>query len=103
MGVPILGICYGHQLLAATMPGGVVKPSYSREYGLANLQLAGPVDVNGIFAGIPSLQPRVGEPRRLRGNAAERLRGARRRLKTARWRRWRTPHCGCSACSFTRK
>ena len=28
-GVPILGICYGHQLLAATMPGGAVKPSYS--------------------------------------------------------------------------
>ena len=38
MGVPILGICYGHQLLAATMPGGIVKPSYSREYGLAKLR-----------------------------------------------------------------
>ena len=50
MGVPILGICYGHQLLAATMPGGVVKPSYSREYGMARLQLA---KANGIFAGIP--------------------------------------------------
>ena len=53
MGVPILGICYGHQLLAATMPGGVVKPSYSREYGLANLQLAGS-SINGIFAGFPA-------------------------------------------------
>ncbi|HEY0283830.1 MAG TPA: glutamine-hydrolyzing GMP synthase [Vicinamibacterales bacterium] len=41
MGVPILGICYGHQLLAATMPGGIVKPSYSREYGLAKLRLRG--------------------------------------------------------------
>jgi GMP synthase (glutamine-hydrolysing) len=41
MGVPILGICYGHQLLAASMPGGVVKPSYSREYGLAKLKLTG--------------------------------------------------------------
>ena len=39
-GVPILGICYGHQLLAATMPGGVVKPSHSREYGLARLKFA---------------------------------------------------------------
>src|SRR5262249_21324562 len=52
MSVPILGICYGHQLLAATLAGGVVKPSFSREYGLANLQLEGP-SVNGIFAGIP--------------------------------------------------
>jgi GMP synthase (glutamine-hydrolysing) len=52
MGVPILGICYGHQLLAATMPGGVVMPSYSREYGLANLQLTGS-SANGIFAGFP--------------------------------------------------
>ena len=39
MGVPILGICYGHQLLAATMPGGAVKPSYSREYGIAKLRI----------------------------------------------------------------
>ena len=53
MDVPILGICYGHQLLAATLPGGVVEPSHSREYGLANLQLAGP-SINGIFAGFPA-------------------------------------------------
>ena len=56
MGVPILGICYGHQLLAATMPGGVVKPSYSREYGLAKLRLrsgqkAGPA--TELFEGVP--------------------------------------------------
>jgi GMP synthase (glutamine-hydrolysing) len=53
MGVPILGICYGHQLLAATMPGGVVRPSHSREYGLAQLTLTGPA-VNGIFTGFPA-------------------------------------------------
>lgn len=51
MGVPILGICYGHQLLAATMPGGVVKPSYSREYGLAKLKLK--TDSTELFAHIP--------------------------------------------------
>ena len=55
MNVPILGICYGHQLLAASMPGGVVKPSYSREYGLANLKLDGTsASSNGIFADFPA-------------------------------------------------
>src|SRR3954470_1220966 len=34
--VPILGVCYGHQLLASLLPGGSVKPSYSREYGVAS-------------------------------------------------------------------
>ncbi len=51
MGVPILGICYGHQLLAATMPGGVVKPSYSREYGFAKLKIDAPGD---LFEGVPA-------------------------------------------------
>jgi GMP synthase (glutamine-hydrolysing) len=51
MGVPVLGICYGHQLLAATMPGGIVKPSYSREYGLAKLSLKN--GHSALFNGIP--------------------------------------------------
>ena len=56
IGVPILGICYGHQLLAATMPGGIVKPSYSREYGLAKLRLQaarGVISGNDLFDGVP--------------------------------------------------
>jgi GMP synthase (glutamine-hydrolysing) len=52
MGVPILGICYGHQLLAATMPGGVVKPSYSREYGFARLRLGS--KQTDLFTGVPA-------------------------------------------------
>ena len=106
MGVPILGICYGHQLLAATMPGGVVKPSYSREYGLAKLQLGARMpaaSVNGLFAGFPQYSrvwvshgdsvetlpdgfEVLGVDRRLRGGGH----GERRR-------------CGSTACSFIRR
>jgi GMP synthase (glutamine-hydrolysing) len=37
-GVPILGICYGMQLLTHTL-GGVVGPAQAREYGPAQVQL----------------------------------------------------------------
>ena len=60
MGVPILGICYGHQLLAATMPGGVVKPSYSREYGLATLRFS---EQNDLHAAPDRLSRQAGAPR----------------------------------------
>lgn len=39
MEIPILGICYGMQLLARTL-GGVVEASNTREYGEATLSLA---------------------------------------------------------------
>jgi GMP synthase (glutamine-hydrolysing) len=39
MGVPILGICYGLQVLTRTL-GGEVRPSNRREYGRADLQVA---------------------------------------------------------------
>lgn len=38
LGTPILGLCYGHQLLAH-MLGGKVKPGRVREYGRAKLKL----------------------------------------------------------------
>ena len=37
-GVPILGLCYGHQLLAQ-MLGGTVEPGLVREYGVAKLRV----------------------------------------------------------------
>ncbi|RLC88721.1 MAG: glutamine-hydrolyzing GMP synthase, partial [Chloroflexi bacterium] len=40
-GVPVLGICYGMQLLAHRL-GGRVAPAAKREYGLAEVELSGP-------------------------------------------------------------
>lgn len=51
LGVPILGICYGMQLLAHQL-GGRVAPSSQREYGHATLQLV-PDARAAIFRGLP--------------------------------------------------
>jgi GMP synthase (glutamine-hydrolysing) len=40
LGIPIMGICYGMQLMAYLL-GGEVKPALSREYGLAQLFVHG--------------------------------------------------------------
>ena len=53
-GLPVLGICYGMQLLAAEL-GGRVARAQKREYGLTELQvsdLASP-----LFSGVPFSQP----------------------------------------------
>lgn len=49
LGVPILGICYGHQILASKT-GGDLRPSTMREYGLANLRV---VKNKGILKDVP--------------------------------------------------
>src|SRR5512136_445445 len=36
-GLPVLGLCYGMQLLTHVL-GGVVAPAQSREYGLAHIE-----------------------------------------------------------------
>jgi GMP synthase (glutamine-hydrolysing) len=46
--VPVLGICYGMQALAARF-GGVVEPALHREYGYAQVALA---DNNPLLAGL---------------------------------------------------
>ncbi len=49
LGIPILGICYGHQLMTYQL-GGVVEPSERREYGRTALTVMEPVDI--LFAGL---------------------------------------------------
>jgi GMP synthase (glutamine-hydrolysing) len=51
--IPVLGICYGLQLMALDL-GGEVVPSAKREYGPATVRL---VDGDGLFDGLEGEQP----------------------------------------------
>ncbi len=48
LGVPILGICYGHQLLAF-MQGAKVEPAHMREFGLTEMKV---LKAEGVFKGL---------------------------------------------------
>jgi GMP synthase (glutamine-hydrolysing) len=50
LGVPILGICYGLQLMSYKL-GGKVEPAARREYGFAQLEITPPSE---LFAGFES-------------------------------------------------
>jgi GMP synthase (glutamine-hydrolysing) len=50
MGSPVLGICYGMQLMAYTL-GGRVAPAPQREFGHATVSVAEPA---ALFAGVPA-------------------------------------------------
>jgi GMP synthase (glutamine-hydrolysing) len=53
-GTPLLGICYGHQLLAHAM-GGVVGPNpIGSEFGTVDVRLSEHVARDPLFAGYPS-------------------------------------------------
>lgn len=52
-GIPVLGICYGVQLMAHQL-GGEVAPSSKREYGPASVEI---VSGDGLFDGLEPIQP----------------------------------------------
>ncbi len=49
LGIPVLGICYGMQLIAREM-GGKVQKALKREYGHSGLKVRG---VSALFRGVP--------------------------------------------------
>ncbi len=53
MGIPVLGICYGLQLIAQQM-GGKVEPARQREYGRAQLEI---LDGSRLLRTLPSPLP----------------------------------------------
>src|SRR5438067_991729 len=50
MGVPVLAICYGMQLVCEAL-GGKVEPSTNREFGRAECHVIDPADP--LFQGVP--------------------------------------------------
>jgi GMP synthase (glutamine-hydrolysing) len=52
VGIPVLGICYGMQLMAYTL-GGTVEPAPQREYGHATVTVSGAGAPAALFANVP--------------------------------------------------
>ena len=50
LGIPVLGLCYGHQIIAHLL-GGKVEPGQTKEYGLAKLEIQKKL---GVLEGISS-------------------------------------------------
>jgi GMP synthase (glutamine-hydrolysing) len=56
-GVPLLGICYGHQLLGRAMGGRVDYHSRGREVGTFEIRLSPASRVDPLFSGLPTRFP----------------------------------------------
>ena len=53
LGCPVLGICYGMQLMARTL-GGVVAPAAQREFGHATVSVSATGPAAALFADVPA-------------------------------------------------
>lgn len=53
--LPVLGICYGHQLLAYALGGRVSDNPNGREVGTTDVQLNGYAQRDSLFGGLPPL------------------------------------------------
>jgi GMP synthase (glutamine-hydrolysing) len=55
LGLPVLGICYGMQIITKTL-GGIVARSAKREYGGALLKIIGPIDSQSFFRDLADVE-----------------------------------------------
>ena len=53
LGIPILGICYGHQLIGHLLKGGEVKSGIKKEFGPARLRVKGEGGRGKLFENVP--------------------------------------------------
>ena len=98
VGTPVLGICYGMQLMArhARRHGRAGAAARVRPRDGAASSAAASRAVRGRAAG----DPRLGEPRRFRRGARPPASRSSRRAPTRRSRRWRTRRARCTRCCF---
>ena len=102
LGMPVLGICYGMQLMADTL-GGRVAPAPQREFGHAAGAPWRRRRRARCSRDVPGRAPRVGEPRRLRRAPRRRASRSSRPARTRRSRRWRTRRAASTRCCSTPK
>ena len=76
----MLGICYGMQLIASALDGGV-ESAARREYGPATIEVTQP---SPLFRDLPRIAGCLDEPRRPRHAPAHRLCGDRQLATTPR-------------------
>lgn len=53
LGIPVLGLCYGAQLMSMVL-GGKVERAANREYGKTKVYVDGEMNENGLFDGVPA-------------------------------------------------
>ena len=96
--IPILGICYGMDLLAVDLGGGVA-PAERREYGHASVTVDEAV---GLFAKLPRRARRLDVARRRRHRACHRASGPSRIRSTPPAQRSSDPASGTASSSTPR-